>query len=50
MKHANLEKVITLRVSKKLSKKLQKYCQKKQLPPSLAIRRWMTEKLKHVRV
>jgi len=49
MINAKLDKVITFRLSKKLYKKLHKYAQKNQIPPSLAIRRWLSEKLKHIK-
>jgi len=50
MKATNLTQVITLRVSRKLYKKLLKYSQTHGLPISLVVRRWLTDKLKYSHV
>jgi len=45
-----MDQVITLRIGRKLYKKLQKYALKNQLPMSLVIRRGLSEKLKRVHI
>jgi len=44
----NKQKIISLRISKKTSQKLKKYCQKKEISQSHVIRKWINEKLKNI--